>query len=49
MTEGALRGALARLLTEYREVLEEEVFQTVASRAEVEEEIAHLLSLFQRD
>jgi RNA polymerase sigma-70 factor (ECF subfamily) len=49
MSEGALRAALARLLTEYREVLEAEVRQTVERPEDVEDEIAHLLSLFQRE
>lgn len=48
MSEGALRVALSRLLRDYRTVLEEEVFMTVASREEVADEIAHLLAVMQR-
>jgi RNA polymerase sigma-70 factor (ECF subfamily) len=48
MTEGALRVALTRLLRDYRTILEEEVLQTVASRDEVDGEIAHLLQVFRK-
>jgi RNA polymerase sigma factor (sigma-70 family) len=48
MTEGTLRVALSRLLRDYRAMLDEEVLQTVGSRAEVDAEIAHLLEAFQR-
>jgi RNA polymerase sigma-70 factor (ECF subfamily) len=46
MSEGAMRVALSRLLGEYRAILEEEVLHTVASRAEVDAEIAHLVGVF---
>lgn len=49
ITEGALRVALSRLLRDYREMLDEEVFQTVGSRDEVDAEIAHLLQAFRRE
>jgi RNA polymerase sigma-70 factor (ECF subfamily) len=48
ITEGALRVALTRLLRDYRAILDEEVLQTVGSRAEVDAEIAHLLEVFRR-
>jgi RNA polymerase sigma-70 factor (ECF subfamily) len=47
MSEGAVRAALNRLLQHYREALEAEVFQTVTSRSEVTDEIAHLLRVMQ--
>lgn len=43
MTEGALRTALVRLLRDYRKLLEQEVRQTVASKEDVEAEIADLM------
>jgi RNA polymerase sigma-70 factor (ECF subfamily) len=46
MSEGALRVALARHLREYRQILEEEVRQTVERDDDVADEIAHLMSLF---
>ena len=46
MSEGAVRVALSRLLGEYRAILEEEVSHTVESRAEVQQEIAHLFNVF---
>jgi RNA polymerase sigma-70 factor (ECF subfamily) len=49
INEGALRVALSRLLRDYRAILDEEVFQTVGSRDEVDGEIAHLLQAFHRD
>lgn len=49
ITEGALRVALSRLLRDYREVLDEEVLQTVDSRGAVDGEIAHLLQAFRRE
>ena len=49
VTEGALRVALSRLLRDYRGILDEEVLQTVNSRDDVDEEIAHLLQAFRRD
>ena len=49
ITENALRATLFRMLTEYREILESEVFQTVESRTDVADEIAHLHSVFRRN
>jgi len=46
MTEGALRVAMTRHLRDYREILEEEVRQTVEHEADVQDEIAHLMEVF---
>lgn len=46
MSEGALRLALARHLRNDRKILEEEVRQTVEQEEDVEDEITHLMSLF---
>lgn len=43
MTEGAMRTALMRMLREYRELVVQEVRQTVGSREAVEVEIADLM------
>lgn len=43
-----LRTRLHRFLKDYRELLEAEVFQTVASREEIDAEIAHLLASFRK-
>jgi RNA polymerase sigma-70 factor (ECF subfamily) len=43
MSEGALRVAMHRLRARYRELLLEEVAQTVASPQDVEQEVRHLL------
>ena len=48
MSEGSLRVAMTRLLDEYRTVLRAEVRQTVERDEDVEPELAHLLSVFQR-
>lgn len=48
LSEGALRTALSRLLADYRALLRREVRQTVERDAEVDEEIGHLLELFQK-
>lgn len=45
MTESALKSALFRLRTRYREILREEVAQTVSSPREVDEEIRYLLKV----
>ena len=42
MTEGAVKVAVCRLRERYRERLKEEIAHTVASPAEVEEELRHL-------
>ena len=44
MTEGAVKVAVHRLRRRYRELLRDEIAQTVASPEEIEEEIRHLLS-----
>ena len=43
MTEGAARVAVCRLRERYRECLKAEIDHTVASAAEVDEELRHLL------
>lgn len=45
MSEGAVKVAVHRLRARYRELLREEIARTVASQAEVDEEIRHLFSL----
>jgi len=42
MTEGAVRVAVHRLRSRYRDLLREEIGHTVADPAEVEDEIRHL-------
>lgn len=44
MTEGAVKVAVHRLRRRYRELLRDEIAQTVASPEEVDEEIRYLLS-----
>lgn len=48
MTPGSLRVALSRMLDDFRQMLREEVAQTVEDKAEIEDEIAHLMSAFER-
>ena len=48
LTEAALRKTNQRFLQDYRRLLEEEVFQTVGSREEVDAEITHLQSAFRK-
>lgn len=48
LKENTLRVALHRLLGEFRRALEHEVLQTVASPAEVREEIQHLVAVLRR-
>jgi RNA polymerase sigma-70 factor (ECF subfamily) len=43
MTEGAVRVAVHRLRRRYRELLEDEIAQTVASPEQVQDEIRHLI------
>lgn len=45
MTEGAVKVAVHRLRRRYRDLLREEVGNTVAEPSEVEDEIRHLLSV----
>ena len=44
MTEGAVKTAVHRLRRRYRELLREEIAQTVASPEEIDDEIRYLLS-----
>lgn len=48
MTEGAVKMAAGRLRERYRERLKEEIAHTVASRAEVDEELCHLFRVLAR-
>jgi RNA polymerase sigma factor (sigma-70 family) len=48
MTEGAVKVAVGRLRERYRERLKEEIGHTVASPAEVEEELRHLFRVLTR-
>ena len=48
MTEGAVKMAVRRLRERYRECLREEIGHTVASAAEVEEELRHLFRVMAR-
>jgi len=48
MTEGAARVAVCRLRERYRECLKAEIGHTVASAAEVDEELRHLLRVMAR-
>ena len=48
MTEGAVKVAVCRLREQYRERLKEEIAHTVASRAEVGEELHHLFRVLAR-
>ena len=44
MSEGAIKVAVHRLRQRYREILREEIAQTVSSAEEVEEELRHLFA-----
>ena len=48
MTEGAVKMAVCRLRERYRACLKEEIAQTVASAAEVDEELRHLCRVLNR-
>jgi RNA polymerase sigma factor (sigma-70 family) len=48
MTEGAVKMAVSRLRERYRECLKDEIAQTVASPAEVDEELRHLFRVLSR-
>jgi RNA polymerase sigma-70 factor (ECF subfamily) len=48
LTEAALKSALFRLRARYREVLRQEVAQTVSNPGEVDDEIRHLLQVLTR-
>jgi RNA polymerase sigma factor (sigma-70 family) len=48
MTEGAARVAVCRLRERYRECLKEEIGHTVASAADVDEELRHLFRVMAR-
>jgi RNA polymerase sigma factor (sigma-70 family) len=45
MSEGAVKVAVHRLRRRYRELLRQEIAQTVASETEVEDEIRHILAI----
>ena len=44
MTQGALKVAVHRMRRRYRDLLRDEIAQTVESPQQVEEEIAYLLN-----
>lgn len=46
MSSGSLRTALSRLLDDFRDMLRAEVAETVEDKAEIEDEIAHLMAAF---
>jgi RNA polymerase sigma-70 factor (ECF subfamily) len=46
LTEAAVKMAVSRLRTRYREILQHEIAQTVSTPEEIEEEIRHLFSAF---
>ena len=46
MTEGSVKVAVHRLRHRYRDVLREQIAQTVTTRTEVEEELRDLLAVF---
>jgi RNA polymerase sigma-70 factor (ECF subfamily) len=48
MTEGAVKMAVCRLRERYRLCLTEEIGHTVASAAEVDEELRHLFRVLAR-
>lgn len=48
MTPGAVKVAVHRLRKRYRELLREEIAQTVESDAEIDDEIRHLMTTLQR-
>ena len=42
VSEGAVKVAVHRLRRKFREILQDEISQTVSSRAEIEDELRHL-------
>lgn len=48
MTEGAVKAAVFRLRERYRDYMKEEIAQTVATPAEVDEELRHLCRVLAR-
>jgi len=46
LTEAAVKMAVQRLRARYREILREQIADTVSSPEEIEEEIRHLFSTF---
>jgi RNA polymerase sigma-70 factor (ECF subfamily) len=46
LTEAAVKMAVHRLRSRYREILQREIAQTVSAPEEIEEEIRHLFSAF---
>lgn len=49
MTEGAVRTAVHRLRAQYREILKQEISQTLLNPAQAEEELATLFQAFRED
>ena len=49
LSASGLRSAHQRFLEDYGDLLEKEVLQTVSTRAEVEDEIAHLRAACRRE
>jgi RNA polymerase sigma-70 factor (ECF subfamily) len=45
ITEGAVKSAVHRLRQRYRQLLRDEIAQTVATQGEVEEELRHLIAV----
>lgn len=48
MSPGSLRTALTRILDSFRDMLRAEVAETVEDKAEIDDEIAHLMQAFER-
>jgi hypothetical protein len=48
MSEGAIKSAVHRLRQRYRQLLREEIGNTVATPGEVEEELRHLFAVLAR-
>lgn len=48
MTEGSVRVAVHRLRRRYRELLRDEIAQTVASEDQIDEEMGHLFAALAR-
>ena len=47
-TEAAVKSAMQRMRRHHREILREEIAQTVTSPAEIEEEIRHMREVLNR-
>jgi RNA polymerase sigma factor (sigma-70 family) len=48
MTENAVKQAFHRMRHRYRQLLQEEIAQTVAARDEIEDELRHFIAVLQR-